>query len=314
MKKIIPISIVALVLIAVGATIYFISQNNNKKSNENIIATATFNCDNGKNIHAIFFDGKVELTLSDGRNMLIPQAISASGARYTNQDESFVFWNKGDTAFIQENNNTTFDNCSTLQTSNEQKTQVVYENTEYNFSVVLLDSWKNYSIMNDKWSGIYTNSTEVEQGPLVNIRHPQWTNDNPRQDIPVMVFTLEQWDKLNADEFHIGAAPINPRELARNDKYIFALPARYNFAFLTGYEEVDTIINNGAVVDSAWLKVKSAIEACNVKEVMQAHSKQVSVELKDGTNIKAYEPNIDDIINFTTSLKNKCGDVIMVTE
>ena len=47
---------------------------------------------------------------------------------------------------------------------------------------------------------------------------------------------------------------------------------------------------------------------------MQAHSKQVSVELEDGTKIKAYEPNIDDIMNFTTSLKSKCGDIIMATE
>ena len=114
MKKIIPISIAALVLIAVALTIYFVS-NNKKGNSENAISTATFNCDNGKNIHAIFFDEKVELTLSDGRSMLIPQAISASGARYANQDESFVFWNKGDTAFIQEGNATTYENCVVRQ-------------------------------------------------------------------------------------------------------------------------------------------------------------------------------------------------------
>jgi membrane-bound inhibitor of C-type lysozyme len=28
--------------------------------------------------------------------------MSGSGARYANADESFVFWNKGDTAFITE--------------------------------------------------------------------------------------------------------------------------------------------------------------------------------------------------------------------
>jgi membrane-bound inhibitor of C-type lysozyme len=28
--------------------------------------------------------------------------LSGSGARYANKDESFVFWNKGDTAFITE--------------------------------------------------------------------------------------------------------------------------------------------------------------------------------------------------------------------
>ena len=34
--------------------------------------------------------------------MSVPQAMSASGARYANKDETFVFWNKGDTAFVTE--------------------------------------------------------------------------------------------------------------------------------------------------------------------------------------------------------------------
>ena len=33
---------------------------------------------------------------------MVPQAMSASGARYANKDETFVFWNKGDTAFVTE--------------------------------------------------------------------------------------------------------------------------------------------------------------------------------------------------------------------
>jgi hypothetical protein len=47
---------------------------------------------------------------------------------------------------------------------------------------------------------------------------------------------------LEQDKLHIGAAPINPKELGRNSKYVLALPARYNFAFPTGFEEVDKII------------------------------------------------------------------------
>ena len=43
--------------------------------------------------------------------MLLLQAISASGARYANTDESFVFWTKGNTAFIEENHKTTFKDC-----------------------------------------------------------------------------------------------------------------------------------------------------------------------------------------------------------
>ena len=64
-----------------------------------------------KNISALFFKDKVELTLSDERNMLLMQVVSASGARYANTDESFVFWNKGDTAFVTEGDKTTFADC-----------------------------------------------------------------------------------------------------------------------------------------------------------------------------------------------------------
>jgi membrane-bound inhibitor of C-type lysozyme len=82
---------------------------------ENIIS-AVFNCDKGITIKADFNNNqprKVSLEISDGRKIELPQAISASGARYANTDESFVFWNKGDTAFVQENGTTTITGCLT---------------------------------------------------------------------------------------------------------------------------------------------------------------------------------------------------------
>lgn len=79
-----------------------------------------------------------------------------------------------------------------------------------------------------------------ENGPAVYKN--SWTAQNQRQDIPIMVFTHAQWDALQNGEFHIGAAPIGPSELARNSSYVFALPARYNYAFPPGYEEVESIL------------------------------------------------------------------------
>ena len=125
----------------------------------------------------------------------------------------------------------------------------VYKNTKYGFSVTLPESWRGYTIVNDEWDG-YKDTANISQqnasevGPLIFIRHPKWTEDVQRQDIPVMVFTIDQWNKIQNDEFHIGAAPINPSELGRNAKYVFALPARYNFAFPVGYEEVDQILES----------------------------------------------------------------------
>lgn len=80
----------------------------NKSNN---IVSAFFNCQNQKTIQAIFFEDKAELALSDNRNMLLLRAMSGSGTRYANTDESFVFWNKGETAFIEEKGAETFKDC-----------------------------------------------------------------------------------------------------------------------------------------------------------------------------------------------------------
>lgn len=77
---------------------------------------AHFACGDGRSIDATFVNGaasRVDLAFSDGRRMSLPQAASASGARYANADESVVFWNKGDTAFVDENGRRTWDGCST---------------------------------------------------------------------------------------------------------------------------------------------------------------------------------------------------------
>lgn len=76
-----------------------------------IVATSTFACLGGKSIQTIFYKDGVNLILSDARTMILPQVVSVSGARYANNDESFVFWNKGNTAFITESASTTFKDC-----------------------------------------------------------------------------------------------------------------------------------------------------------------------------------------------------------
>ena len=74
------------------------------------------------------------------------------------------------------------------------------------------------------------------------IGHTKWTVENSRQDIPIMIFTIVQWNKLAKEEFAVSAAPIGPMELGRNARYVFALPARYNVAFQTEWEEVEEIM------------------------------------------------------------------------
>jgi putative hemolysin len=76
---------------------------------------AKYACDAGKTIDALYVNGaqsSVSLALSDGRKLSLPQAISASGARYATSDESIVFWNKGNTAFIEENGKLAYSGCA----------------------------------------------------------------------------------------------------------------------------------------------------------------------------------------------------------
>ena len=124
---------------------------------------------------------------------------------------------------------------------------IEYKNTQYGFTFSLPLTWQGYSIAGNKWEGeasVQGSDVVVEKGPIIFIRHPQWTKENPRQDIPIMVFTISEWNELQQEKFYLGAAPIYPTELGRNSKYVFALPARYNFAFLPGFEEVDEIFQS----------------------------------------------------------------------
>lgn|GEM_PF-1195898 len=129
--------------------------------------------------------------------------------------------------------------------------QTTYDNSQYGFRFTLPDSWKGYTIVTDKWEGLSVGDAQgakvVESGEKISIRHPEWTTEQPRQDIPILVFTVDQWNELQQDKFHIGAAPIGPNELTRNDKYVFALPARYNFAYPEGYQEVEDILKSNPI-------------------------------------------------------------------
>ena len=122
---------------------------------------------------------------------------------------------------------------------------IEYKNTKYGFSFSLPSGWKGYTIVTDKWEGSDTQKGAVDRGPLIYIRHPAWTKENPRQDIPIMVFTVAQWESVEQGYFLVNKAPIAATELGRTRKYVFALPPRDNYADLAGVEEVDEILRHG---------------------------------------------------------------------
>lgn len=66
--------------------------------------------------------------------------------------------------------------------------------------------------------------------------------------------------------------------------------------------------------NSSWDMVLTALGDCQVESVFQAHSRFVSVDLKNGNKITAYEPQIDDIMKAIDSLEGRCGSIRMATE
>jgi hypothetical protein len=120
---------------------------------------------------------------------------------------------------------------------------VVYTNNEYGFRFSLPESWKGYSILTSEWTGeVYdkdgTRSSHDERGPTLTIRHPLWTRANPREDIPLMIFTVAQWELIERDNMSVSAAPVGPQYIGRNAKYVFALPPRYLNDDAIGSDEV----------------------------------------------------------------------------
>lgn len=131
MKKSLFQKIAMVIGIVTILLIVFFSHPKKKDEQSNLarIADVTYSCDKGHSIHAIFYkgstaqpqpgqppipNGSVEINLDDEPTRTLSQTISADGARYSDGNpqiregepgaETFVFWNKGNTALILRNN------------------------------------------------------------------------------------------------------------------------------------------------------------------------------------------------------------------
>ncbi|MGS3138118.1 MliC family protein [Aeromonas sanarellii] len=69
-------------------------------------APVTYLCEQNQKVQVRYFSlsdeslNFVKLALPDGKDYTLPQAVSASGARYTD-DHQVVWWNKGKEGFVE---------------------------------------------------------------------------------------------------------------------------------------------------------------------------------------------------------------------
>jgi len=64
----------------------------------------------------------------------------------------------------------------------------------------------------------------------------------------------------------------------------------------------------------SWELIKEAVNNCEVKKVFQTHRLLVTVNLKNGEELTATEPKIDDIMKIVKEAEPKCGNILMGTE
>ena len=176
---------------------------------------------------------------------------------------------------------------------------VVYNNTDYGFTFSLPQDWNGYTIIKNTWQGNPLNTKTIETGPKLLIRNPKWTTTLPYEDIPILVFTIPQWNSYLAENFSIGAAPIQASELARNNTYVFALPARWDFDYSLGFEEAQNIIAgkplhplNG---DNTFIENTGKSEAMNIKNATYSINGQ-SVTLVNGISTVPIAPDSASIV------------------
>ncbi|MGB7745211.1 MAG: hypothetical protein WBL41_20740, partial [Terracidiphilus sp.] len=112
-------------------------------------------------------------------------------------------------------------------------TPIVYRNTQYGFCFRLPADWKGYKIV----------TVPGVRVPELLIQHPKWTADDPRPEIPIMVFTREQWKLGESSDMNWNVAGLEPTEIGRNQSYVFAQPPGWiESEDAEGMDEVRTLM------------------------------------------------------------------------
>jgi hypothetical protein len=119
-------------------------------------------------------------------------------------------------------------------------------NEQYGFTMTFPSDWSGYLVVVGTWQGQTHDeqgeTTGTYTGPEIILRHPQWTAAAPWQDIPVLVFTHDEWVLAEQQKLGVSAAPTSPSKLGENAKFVFALPPRWiGFVDTLGQDEAGKV-------------------------------------------------------------------------
>ncbi len=273
------IGAIVVVILLLGAIYYFGSSKLDQQvaTPDTVVA---FACTGGKAIEAGFSDGIVALKLSDGRSFTLEQVISASGARFANEGEAVVFWNKGRTAFLEEAGSPIFVDCVQVNEPTEPINTVVTGTISASSSYpIIIVEGKQQTLYLDELSVCAASNGAL---PCVAMSSPFDTAFGGRQ---VAVEGIAQDEGV----------------LVRK---------------LTVLEEgqaVPLVSGTGSVFIS-WAEAQYRFRQCEVESAMQTHALDVYLNLKDGRDVRAVEPVIDEVFAILDETRQACGTVPVATE
>ena len=196
-----------LLVLAIAAGGYYAWKIYTKPQLEVPVSLATYSCAQGKSIGAVFYTDKVQLILSDGRELTLPQVDAASSTRYANNDDNFAFTASGNTASVSEGRASdapTYADCVT-GTNAADATQPQDDTTTYSYPPLgfSIQYPKSYSLDESyQYQGL-----TVEEIPGIKVSIPKTLSDstNLSSDTGVSIEYLSNAAYCSASLFLYGS-------------------------------------------------------------------------------------------------------------
>lgn len=230
-----------LIVIALGAIVYFSLEKrgfflDKENADRNKIASVRYICDEEKTFLAIFFDSKkttenfaydqnsatlnasVVLKLDDGRNFDLNHTVSAEGLRYSNKDQTFVFWEKATGAVILEFDTERFyRGCKKYDpTENSYTNLVSYLDETHSFSI---NYPKDY-LQDKKYKYILIGQDSSIDGVRFTIPKNYTDSNNLSKESYISIENISNFKSCSASLFLLDATSKNISE--NGSEYSFA--------------------------------------------------------------------------------------------
>lgn len=135
-------------------------------------------------------------------------------------------------------------------------------------------------------------------------------------DEEAMTFTVEITTVRDADAMCTQA--LVPFE-ERIDLDVRGLSAGTYTVDVNGVKEtftldVDNELPESSTSEVPWPEARELILSGEVRQIVQFHSLEVTLELKDGSRVETVEPEIDAVFDVVDSCGEPCADIVLVTE